>query len=198
MSYRLEDLAPGYIQLFDECQINPSALDQIRSIVTRITAYQERYQDLEDTTGVPWYIIALIHNMEGDLDFGTHLANGDSLRYRTVDDPVGLLINADPPYTFEQGAIAALEFDQLTAIDTWDIPNICFEFESFNGFGYRPRNVNTPYLWAGSQLYTRGKYVSDGVFDPSAIDDQIGTAVLLKYMVTNGIVALKAAAATVA
>jgi lysozyme family protein len=192
MSYRLEDLAAGYIELFDACQINTDALNQIHYIIDRITADLDRYTGLENTTGVPWYVIALIHNMEGGLDFGTHLANGDSLQHRTVNDPVGLLVNAEPPYTFEQAAIAALEHDQLTAINTWDIPNICYEFESFNGFGYRPRNVNTPYLWAGSQLYTCGKFVRDSVFDPTAIDDQIGTAVLLKYMITNEIVALRA------
>jgi lysozyme family protein len=192
MSYALEDLAAGYTGLFDACQIRPEAMNQVRDIVGRITPNQSRYAALEQTTTVPWYVIALIHNLEGDLDFGTHLANGDSLRHRTVNEPAGLIADIDPPYTFEQGAIVALEHDGLNRITTWDIPTICFEFETFNGFGYRSHNINTPYLWAGSQLYTCGKYVRDGVYDPDATDDQIGSAVLLKYMITNGIVALRA------
>jgi len=192
MSLKFEDLSPGYISLFDVCQIKPEALKEVQSIVGRITAAQSRYEGLEQTTGVPWYVIAFIHNLEGDLDFGTHLANGDSLKHRTVNDPAGLIKEVDPPYTFEQAAIAALKYDGLTAISIWDIPRICYELETFNGFGYRQHNVNTPYLWAGSQLYTTGKYVSDHNFDPNAVSDQIGTAVLLKYMITNGIVALKA------
>jgi lysozyme family protein len=192
MSFTCDSLAPGYINLFDACQIQPGALGQVQKIVQRITANEQRYSGLETTTTVPWYVIALIHNLEGDLDFGTHLANGDSLKYRTVNDPAGLIQNVAPPYTFEQAAIAALQYDGLTKIAVWDIPRICFEFETFNGFGYRQYNVNTPYLWAGSQLYTKGKYVADHDFDPNAISDQIGTAVLLKYMITNGIVALKA------
>jgi lysozyme family protein len=192
MSYSLADLTPGYIALFDECQIAPSALSEVIGIVMRINAHQQRYQALETTTTVPWFVIALIHNLEGDLDFDTHLANGDSLKHRTVNDPGGLIKEIDPPYTFEQGAVAALEYDGLTKVQEWDIPRICYEFETFNGFGYRQHSVNTPYLWAGSQLYTKGKYVSDHVFDPDAVSDQIGTGVLLKYMVTNGMVALKA------
>jgi lysozyme family protein len=36
---------------------------------------------------VPWYVIAVIHNMECGLDFTEHLHNGDPLACRTINDP---------------------------------------------------------------------------------------------------------------
>jgi lysozyme family protein len=39
------------------------------------------------TSTVPWYVIAMIHNMERGLDFTEHLHNGDPLARRTINDP---------------------------------------------------------------------------------------------------------------
>ena len=36
---------------------------------------------------MPWYVIAVIHNMECGLDFTEHLHNGDPLARRTINDP---------------------------------------------------------------------------------------------------------------
>jgi lysozyme family protein len=38
---------------------------------------------------VPWYVIAVIHNMECGLDFTEHLHNSDPLARRTINDPPG-------------------------------------------------------------------------------------------------------------
>jgi lysozyme family protein len=61
----------------------------------------------------------------------------------------------------------------------------------YNGFGYRRQQiVFTPYLWAATNHYTKGKYVEDGVYDPNAIDHQLGCAPLIRYLTdrTLGIV----------
>jgi len=39
--------------------------------------------------------------------------------------------------------------------------------------------VPSPYLWAGTNQYRSGKYVRDGVYDPSKVDPQLGCAALL-------------------
>jgi lysozyme family protein len=58
--------------------------------------------------------------------------------------------------------------------------------EAYNGFGYRPRGVPTPYLWSFSNLYRSGKYVADGKFDRNAVSKQCGAAVMLRVLQERG------------
>jgi lysozyme family protein len=46
----------------------------------------------------------------------------------------------------------------------WSTPAVLHRLEGFNGYGYRKfhPNVPSPYLWSGSNHYTRGKYIADG------------------------------------
>jgi lysozyme family protein len=57
-----------------------------------------------------------------------------------------------------------------------------YHWESYNGFGYRNRDIPSPYLWSFSDLYDTGLYVADGVFDPAVRSKQCGAAVLLKAL----------------
>jgi lysozyme family protein len=50
--------------------------------------------------------------------------------------------------------------------------------ERFNGMGYRQKGVASPYVWSGTDQYSGGKYVKDGVYDPNYRDQQLGVAVL--------------------
>jgi len=97
--------------------------------------------------------------------------------------------------TFDRSAADALAFDHLDHRDGWDIAEICYRFEGFNGFGYRTHGIHSPYLWAGCQHYKAGKYVADHHFDPSAVSQQLGSAVILKRMIERNLVALKATTA---
>jgi hypothetical protein len=45
------------------------------------------------------------------------------------------------------------------------------------------RGRKTGYLWSGSNIYTGGKYVSDGVWSSSAEDEQLGIVPMAKRMV---------------
>ena len=65
-----------------------------------------------------------------------------------------------------------------------------YKLEKYNGIGYRAHHVNSPYLWGGSNQYTRGKYVQDGVFSITAVSMQIGAMVLLKLMNNKGMIVL--------
>ena len=57
-----------------------------------------------------------------------------------------------------------------------------FQFERYNGFGYRPHGINSPYLWSFSNHYLKGKFVKDGIFNENAGSKQCGAAVLLRRM----------------
>jgi len=51
-----------------------------------------------------------------------------------------------------------------------------------NGLGYAARHLPSPYIWSGTDQYRSGKYVRDGVYDPSVVDSQLGCAGLLLSM----------------
>ena len=57
-----------------------------------------------------------------------------------------------------------------------------YRLEAYNGFGYRSSGRATPYLWSFSNLYSTGKFVADGHFEPKAHSQQCGAAVMLKLL----------------
>jgi lysozyme family protein len=128
---------------------------------------------------------------ESNCDFNTHLHNGDPLnddgRYkRTTHVPAGKPVA--PPtngktYTFEESALDALR-TEFKSLQGADIAEIAFYFEKYNGFGYRQRGVASPYLWASSNQYIKGKYVEDGAkgWRPEVVDKQLGVMPVLKVI----------------
>jgi hypothetical protein len=46
--------------------------------------------------------------------------------------------------------------------------------------------MRSPYLWSCTIHYERGKYVSDGKFDPQAVSLQVGCAAILKGLQEAG------------
>jgi lysozyme family protein len=93
---------------------------------------------------------------------------------------------ARPPFTFELSALDALEYDGLTEWKDWSIRGICYKLEGFNGWGYRARDIKSPYLWSYSNLYTSGKFIRDNVWSNKAVSGQCGAAVILRRMSDNG------------
>lgn len=150
---------------------------------------KSRYQTVQNQTGVPWQVIAVIHTMESNCNFDAHLHNGDSLQRRTRLVPVmrpvlfdedGLL--REGPFTWEESALDALTYMGLHNVQNWTVGRTLYELERYNGFGYMRRGINTPYLWSGTKWYSKGKYVRDGVFDPEAVSKQMGGAILLDVL----------------
>lgn len=48
--------------------------------------------------------------------------------------------------------------------------------------GYANKGLPSPYVWAGTSNYEKGKYVADGKFDPNYVDQQLGVAVMLRTL----------------
>jgi lysozyme family protein len=159
--------------------------------VTVAAVLQNRgtYEEVTRAAGgsIPWWFVALIHNMECSLSFKKHLHNGDPLTARTRLVPAGRPASGSPPFTFLESAVDALTMPgKAYHLETdWTIPAVLFKLEGFNGFGYRKfhPSVKSPYLWSGSNHYTRGKYVADGVWSDKAVSKQLGSAVLLRALV---------------
>jgi lysozyme family protein len=175
-------LRTEYQTLFDTCAIRPERKNLVDPLVSSLLQNKSRYQAVGDQTDVPWYIIAVIHNMEASQSFKKHLHNGDPLTARTVHVPAGRPLIGNPPFKWEDSAIDALVVEDFDRVEDWTLPGSLFQLEKFNGFGSRNRRIHTPYLWSFSNQYTKGKFVADGVFDANAVSQQCGAAVLLRGM----------------
>lgn len=143
----------------------------------RLLPSKTRFLALQASSKVPalWVMPAFYRESPS---FATYLGNGDPLNRPTTDVPAG----RGPFATWEEGALDALHYDKITE---WNLPwtweAACFLWEKWNGFGYRQyHGIPTPYLWAGSDQYHYGKYGSDGKFDPTLVDEQLGTVILAK------------------
>lgn len=178
-----------YQQLWDSMRVRPEKAADIDATAQRILAKKTRYQAVEHETHVPWFMIGVIHALECGLRFDRHLHCGDPLTKRTVHDPKGRPKAAPAngsAYTWEESAIDALTYPphQLNKVADWSIERIAYELELYNGSGYRrfhPETL-TPYLWSGSNHYTRGKYVADGKWSATAVSGQSGAMPLIKRL----------------
>ncbi len=179
-----------YENLFNSCLLRPERISAIEGLINGLIANKERYQTVSEIQGVPWSFIAVIHNMEASQNFTKHLHNGDPLSARTVQVPAGRPKKGNPPFTWEESACDALAIKGLSAQNDWSLAGTLYQLERYNGFGYRlyHPHVLTPYLWSYSNLYTSGKYVSDGTWSDTAPSKQCGSAVLLRRMAESGAV----------
>jgi lysozyme family protein len=180
-------LKAEYTAWFAACEVRPDKKDNLEFYITKIVKGRSSYEKVATATSVPWFFIAITHGMEGGFNFTTHLHNGDPLSARTVNVPAGRPQFGTPPFAWHDSAIDAIRFDGLHEETDWSLPRMLFRFEKFNGMGYRKLGVPTPYLWSHSQLYTKGKFTSDGKFNPEAVSKQTGAAVQLKELVNRGI-----------
>jgi len=187
-------LAKEYSLLYESCLIRPNRKAAVGQVVRRLTANRPRYEKVAKALKMPWYVVAVIHNMEAGGDFKRHLHNGDALSARTTHVPAGRPKTGKPPFTWEASAIDALTGQGLGTWKDWSIPGALYKLEGYNGWGYRDHHptVKSPYLWSFSNHYTKGKYVADGRFSPTAVSQQIGAAVLLKQLADSGKVAVEA------
>lgn len=183
-------LKKEYEDLFAACVIRLERLALVKTTVGKIVANRARYESVETVTGVPWYVVAAIHSLEGSLSFKTHLHNGDPLTARTVHVPKKRPVAGSPPFTWEESATDALQFDNLPTTAKWTLSLVLFKLEGFNGFGYRSKHpeVLTPYLWSFSNHYTKGKFTVDHKFDPEAVSKQCGAAAILKQMAADHVI----------
>lgn len=184
--YIFPALRDEYAALWAECILRPERRSEVMSTARQIIANRSRYEPISRATGVPWWFIGLIHNMECGLDFTRHLHNGDSLQSRTRRVPKGRPATHDGPFTFEESAVDALTMPgkAFDKVRDWSIEHVAFLLEKYNGWGYRSRNtgIHSPYLWSVTNLYSRGKFIRDHVYSPTAVSGQVGAMAILKAL----------------
>jgi lysozyme family protein len=175
-------LAPEYANLLARMKI--TRLPEVTAIAGRLLTYvtQGRYADISKQLGIPQIFIATSFEREASSNFGLSPAQGDPWNERSVHIPAG----RGPYASWAAAAIDTYRREGLAGL-TWDWPRLCYEGEMFNGFGYRAYGLHTPYDWSGTNNYTRGKFVADGKFNGSVVDEQLGIIPIARVMVNaNG------------
>lgn len=151
-------------------------------VANRLTspAAKPRYVNVSNTTGVPWYAIAVIHEREASQSWAANLAQGDPWNRVSIHVPRG----RGPFTSWEEAAIDALKncSPHAAAWKDWSIGGLLTLLEEYNGLGYAMMGRPSPYVWASTDQYHSGKYIADGHYDPNAIDHQLGCAALLARM----------------
>ena len=172
----------GYQNLWNRMTVTrpDDAMEAAKGIVQD----RARYENVQKKTGVPWHWIAAIHHRESNRSFAGVLHNGERIigtGQKTRLVPAG----RGPFSNWEEAAIDALTMpgQELDNIDDWGLARWLWCAERYNGWGYIKHKVNSPYLWAGTNLQQSGKYISDGVFDRSHFDKQLGVAAILKKLI---------------
>jgi lysozyme family protein len=180
------ELESEYRAFYDACVIRPERQANLDFYTSRLNKFKAVYSDIGNELHIPWYFIGIIHAMECGFNFGTHLHNGDPLTARTVHVPANRPAVGSPPFAWRDSASDALIFEGFGHEAAWSIPRMLYLFERYNGFGYRKLRVPSPYLWSFSNLYIKGKFVSDGHFDSDAVSAQSGAGVMLKALQAQG------------
>ena len=177
-----DNIKNQYTTLWNTMVIKDSVKPIINSIINKIVANKDKYVQVQNLTKskVPWYIISIIHTLECNGDFTRYLYNGDKIANgKTTNVPAGRPVDGIPMTWIDTAA------DSLNDRPWYDWSNegSCFFFENYNGWGYKLyHNIPSPYLFSGTSVYLKGKYTTDGKFDPNAVSQQIGAAAILKQM----------------
>ncbi len=169
---------PHYAEWWDNSHVLTARVEEVRKTANRLFHAKSRYQAVEAETGVPWYMIAIIHEREASQSWSASLAQGDPWNRRSTHVPR----NRGPFHSWEEAAIDALHYDGLDRIKDWRLEKVLHHLEQFNGWGYHNKGLPSPYVWGATNIQRMGKYVSDGHWSSTAWDHQLGGAAMLREL----------------
>jgi lysozyme family protein len=174
-------LKASNLKRWEAARINPPLIHFINSVARRLVESKARYQEVWNNTGVPWSVIAVIHERESSQSWTASLAQGDPWNRISIHVPRG----RGPFNSWEEAAQDALVIcpPHAAAWKDWTIGGALTLLEQYNGLGYAAHGMPSPYIWASTNQYIKGKYTADGHLDPDAVDHQLGCAALLAAII---------------
>lgn len=181
MQHPFEVIAPEYIDLMSRCVVTKT--EQAASAAVRLLRDFGAYKAVTDATAVPVVWLMATNERESSGSLHAYFGNGEPLTRVTRLVPKGRGPFSEPG-AWSKGCIDALGVDHVADVAKWDWARACYEWELWNGFGPRNHGRHTGYLWAGTSVYDGGKYISDGVWSPSAQDSQLGTVAVARAIIT--------------
>src|SRR5690349_1458630 len=129
-----------------DMKINHNALPLFNTVAERLCTLsaKTRYEAVSAATGVPWFVIAVIHEREASQSWAANLAQGDPWNKPSIHIPKG----QGPFASWEQAAINALTRTPPYAAHNsdWSAGGTATLLERYNGTGYAARNLPSPYV----------------------------------------------------
>lgn len=176
----LPTLKAANLRRWNACHILPEWLHILDTVAHRLVSAKSRYENVRTISGVPWPVIAVIHQRESSQSWTASLTQGDPWNKVSIHVPKG----RGPFTSWEAAAEDALEVcpPHAATWDDWSIGGALTLLEKYNGLGYANRGRPSPYIWSATDQYLCGKYIADGHYDPHAVDHQTGCAALLQRM----------------
>lgn len=172
---------------WESATLDSNKVQDLTNATKHILAAYSRYDDVGKMFGIPAWVIGAIHYREASFNFTTWLANGDPLMRHglpaaTIHVPKGL----GPAPNWEEASMLSLKQMKWHIGMNWDLVSALIHLEEYNGLGYFHHGVPSPYIWSGTSHYFSGKYTSDGHYDPSVHDKQLGCAAIAKALKAQG------------
>jgi lysozyme family protein len=168
--------------------LNPSQQRDMEQFIKNWDKNKARYEEVAATAGIPAKLVASLHWRESTGDFGTYLHQGDPLGKKAVHEPSfdqGVPIfkewepAAEHALEMKKGIKKAYKIDQ----ETTDEAALASYAERYNGLGYHNyHSMASPYVFAGTDQYAKGKYRSDGAggWDDNYKDTQLGVIPMMR------------------
>lgn len=178
-----EALKDDYVRLISAAHIRPECEHMAERTAERLLHDKAVYQRIYEQTGTPVAVLIALNERESSGSLHAYLGNGQRLTMRTTIVPKRRGPFPDNIEGFIRGALDALHIDGLDQIaktaEGWTMPRACYEHTTFNGWGY---GILSPYVFGGTTVQRRGKYVRDGVYDPNVMDPQLGTLTIMEEL----------------
>lgn len=167
--------------------VKPGKLSAAHGFASRAVAQKAFYLEIEALVRaqghyIPWWAIAMIHERECSRGTNNHDCNiGQGSPWNVKSR----IIPMNGPFTsFQEAALDSLinQAPKAALNTNWSGGGTLTVLEQYNGLGYARKGLPSPYIWAGTDQYEKGKYVADHVYDPEAVDSQLGCAVMLSAL----------------
>lgn len=177
-----EQLRPEYEKWVANCRPRHECVELIDSVARRLTRplALTNFSVVKQRLGIPELITTPSFERECGCDFARSPAQGDRWDHVSTHVPKG----RGPYSSWIECALDTYRREHLEQHSApWSMAYACYWWEKINGFGYRARNLRSPYVVGGSNLQQPGKYIADGEFDRDHMDTQLGCLPIALRMV---------------
>lgn len=175
---------PEYARQWDAMEIKPARAAALARFCRNALVGKIRYQQVEQDTGVPWWMVAIIAERESSQNWERSIAQGDRWDSRSVNEPRG----RGPFKSWRAAAYDALAtLKNLDHIKDWRLEKVLYQLERYNGWGYHQfhNRMPSPYIWGGTTIQKPGKYIADHVWSSTEVDTQLGCAAMLRALMAR-------------
>ncbi|MDE6950846.1 MAG: hypothetical protein K2P64_08030, partial [Lachnospiraceae bacterium] len=161
-NYELTSKIEG-IQLTEEMEVD------IKNFKNIYKEEREKYNEIARETNVPPVLIAAIHYRESNNNFNYSIRNGQ-MPVASIEEFL-----SDAEEWFGKG----MTEKGIRIPSDASIELMLTYAELHNGVTYAKEGLVNPYLYSGTNIYMKGKYVADKVYDGEKVDRQVGVYALI-------------------